>query len=454
MRSKRAFTLAETLITLTILGVVAAIVVPALINRQTEAANRTKLKKAMTMYEKALSTMILENDLKTNQALIDFGAEGTCDNTRPYFKTVEDGINNCRFKTADRIWWDISDIENPLIILKDNKKEETLETLRPLAKDTTDNTIYAMVGHIDNLGILRIDDLGVETGDNNLYLTKLYNFANNVGKNKEQKCDISCTIAKYGNNGECSSPVYDDETDSCTNCKSCNYVYNCNYAHNKCSISLYDENGKMQLSSEGCPIIDMHGNLDIQQCNSYTVPPEISILNNGVIQKIYKNDCNIEGESCRSHYLTQTKTNEQGQTIWYKDACSIDGKECQNITLSRYDGITTNTLDGFNKNSFSTDGTESSRTTIEIYDSTGTDLKQQIHLYKNGDGSYDVYSDMDGSGYGGISYNYDKNGNLTGINVNQRVLYDKNGNVVYDCSTRKCDFDGDYKLIDVYGAYY
>ena len=56
---KEGFTLAETLITLTILGVVAAITVPMLINKQTEAANRTKLKKAMAVYEKALNQMII-----------------------------------------------------------------------------------------------------------------------------------------------------------------------------------------------------------------------------------------------------------------------------------------------------------------------------------------------------------------------------------------------------------
>ena len=49
--TKQGFTLAETLITLTILGVVAAITVPSLINKQIESANRTKVKKAMAVYE-------------------------------------------------------------------------------------------------------------------------------------------------------------------------------------------------------------------------------------------------------------------------------------------------------------------------------------------------------------------------------------------------------------------
>ena len=45
--NKKAFTLAEVLITLTILGVVAAITIPSLVNRQGEVAARTKLKKAI-----------------------------------------------------------------------------------------------------------------------------------------------------------------------------------------------------------------------------------------------------------------------------------------------------------------------------------------------------------------------------------------------------------------------
>ena len=108
-KSLSGYTLAETLITLTILGVVAAITLPSLINKQIESANRTKVKKAMAVYEKALNQMIIDNDLKTNDDIIAFGKEKDinnrlCGSTRPYFKSVEDGNNNCRFKTADRVW--------------------------------------------------------------------------------------------------------------------------------------------------------------------------------------------------------------------------------------------------------------------------------------------------------------------------------------------------------------
>ncbi|MBQ7450542.1 type II secretion system protein, partial [bacterium] len=112
---KNAFTLAETLITLSILGIVAAITVPALVGRQIESQNRTKLKKAMTMYEKAINNMLIENDLQTETAFQTWAKTDATTNSYQeqlgYFKIAEmstkEGATNCRFKTADRIWWDI-----------------------------------------------------------------------------------------------------------------------------------------------------------------------------------------------------------------------------------------------------------------------------------------------------------------------------------------------------------
>ena len=88
---KNAFTLAETLVTVVILGIVAAIVVPNLINRQVENANRTRVKKAMAAYEKAINFIILENDIKSTEELKEFGEEETCKFSKSYFKTVQDG---------------------------------------------------------------------------------------------------------------------------------------------------------------------------------------------------------------------------------------------------------------------------------------------------------------------------------------------------------------------------
>ena len=141
-RSDRSgFTLAETLITLTILGIIAAITIPALINKQLDNANKTKVKKSMEAYEKALNQMVIENDIKGNISSAEgFRTSDNCSGTTNYFKKI-DQISNCRFKTSDKVWWDITNIENPIIILKDELKNEELSALQTKAKDISDKTV-------------------------------------------------------------------------------------------------------------------------------------------------------------------------------------------------------------------------------------------------------------------------------------------------------------------------
>lgn len=58
---KKAFTLAEVLITLTIVGVIAAIVIPSLINYTQEKALHTALKEAFSIFSQATKMVMLEN---------------------------------------------------------------------------------------------------------------------------------------------------------------------------------------------------------------------------------------------------------------------------------------------------------------------------------------------------------------------------------------------------------
>ena len=179
-KKEKGFTLAETLITLTILGVVAAITVPSLINKYIESSNRTKVKKAMSAYEKALNQMIIDNDVK--------GAVGAalnttnCTITTEYFKKIAG--SGCRFQTSDRVWWDITDIEHPIIMLNADYNEEELSALQDEAKDISEDDykyVYAMVGRRSD-DILRVNDLAYEYSNspspNGAYLVKLYNFIN------------------------------------------------------------------------------------------------------------------------------------------------------------------------------------------------------------------------------------------------------------------------------------
>ena len=224
-KKEKGFTLAETLITLTILGVVAAITVPSLINKYTETANRTKVKKAMAAYEKALNQMVIDNDIKSNIRVALYGNDiADCSNTtRPYFKVVEEDEYSlgCIFKTADGLWWNISDIEKPIISFDQNNLAPSI------AKDKKSKKAFYLIGRIDNNGILRINDKSyedsIQSGNaaNQDYMAKLYNFINNIKENKKDCTKEECTnVEKYlaglydghcGNEKKGCTDFYDDE---------------------------------------------------------------------------------------------------------------------------------------------------------------------------------------------------------------------------------------------------
>ncbi len=84
MKNKKAFTLAEILITLSILGLVAAIVLPTAINRAKDSANRTKLKKALSMYERAINNIVSDNDFKDINTMDEWGLKDGGDNSKTY----------------------------------------------------------------------------------------------------------------------------------------------------------------------------------------------------------------------------------------------------------------------------------------------------------------------------------------------------------------------------------
>ena len=176
MKNKKAFTLAETMIVLVILGVVAAITIPALVRNQIDSQNRTRLRKAMTVYDTAINKMVVENGIKSNDALInEFNADhnnNSCAKSRAYFKSTQDGANDCTFRASDGVWWNIEDITHPIIAFNENDLGE--------ADVMNSNKAFRLVGYLDDNGSLRVGDLANATGDDKDSLTKLYKFANNV----------------------------------------------------------------------------------------------------------------------------------------------------------------------------------------------------------------------------------------------------------------------------------
>ena len=121
-----------------------------------EAVARTKIKKSMTVYDLAITKMTVENDLRSDTELIKWSNEvDNCGNTVAYFKTANN--KSCEFKTSDGVWWDISDIMNPIIALS----IDDLHTAQ--AEGINGKTSFKLVVSFDRQsGAFRVDDLGYE----------------------------------------------------------------------------------------------------------------------------------------------------------------------------------------------------------------------------------------------------------------------------------------------------
>ena len=163
IRRNAAFTLAETMIVIVVLGIIATLTIPALVNKNKESVAKTKLRKAMAAYESAINKMIIENDLKSDTALTEWGNITNCTNSTNYFKKSKD-INGCIFKTTDGIWWNISDITRPVISFKEITTQNE-EQITANANNENDKTAFVLVGRFGNDGSLRVDDLAYETSN-------------------------------------------------------------------------------------------------------------------------------------------------------------------------------------------------------------------------------------------------------------------------------------------------
>ncbi len=127
-----AFTLAEVLITLSILGVVAAMTIPSLVNRHADMAALTKVKKAVSVYENLASAYMAQNQVSDLKLLAE-----NCDNIRSYFKVTKN--SGCLFTTPDGVYWSID--ENGYAYVQDSIKSPKFGVV-----------MWAVNGHVNGTG--------------------------------------------------------------------------------------------------------------------------------------------------------------------------------------------------------------------------------------------------------------------------------------------------------------
>ena len=192
-RMLKGFTLAETLITLTILGVVAAISVPALTRQQILKANRVKIKKAMANYETVVNKMIIENNLARSAEELDnyVKNDADCSNAYNYFKVIKK--EGCQFMTADRLWWDVGKNGSMSKAIVAFDKKENLTT--SIAGSDTNYKAFYFQTDFDNIGSLRVMDITYGWNKPSPSLILNYSKINRfLGKDEVMKlCDSTIT---------------------------------------------------------------------------------------------------------------------------------------------------------------------------------------------------------------------------------------------------------------------
>lgn len=152
MKNKTAFTLAEATIILSLLGLVAAIVIPSTVNSYNRSVNRTKMKQALETYNSVMKSIIFDQ-----KAVKSGNLDSTCPNNWQYFNVISTiDQNGCVFKTSNNVWWDITDISKPIVAVS----EKALAEAQDSNKGTNGKTSFQFTTSYDNKRhIFRINDL-------------------------------------------------------------------------------------------------------------------------------------------------------------------------------------------------------------------------------------------------------------------------------------------------------
>ena len=85
---KKGFTLAETLVTLSVIGVISALTLPTFINNAADAKIGPRLAKAVSAFEQANSAMLQDNSVDTliDGGMMDFSIQDTNNRNEAYLK--------------------------------------------------------------------------------------------------------------------------------------------------------------------------------------------------------------------------------------------------------------------------------------------------------------------------------------------------------------------------------
>ena len=238
---KYAFTMAEVISVLVILGIVAIITIPNIYKKVTEKVKKVKIEKALSVYHSAISEISHVNRKYTADDLNAYiNSDGNCTKAYEYFKVVQK--DGCQFMTADKLWWDIG--QNGSItktIVAFNKKDLTAEK----AYDLNSYKAFVFTAGVYNDSLVIVDpESGRNSGNFLMWIMsqKVYDYLNNtesgikycpIGASAEER--KGCLFLSGSENADCTTR---DERG--------------NISRNRCIYSYKDADGKTAYVFENC----------------------------------------------------------------------------------------------------------------------------------------------------------------------------------------------------------
>ena len=119
--NKKAFSLVENLVVITVTALIILITVPNVIQQRELKQNRISVRKSITLYNNVLNKYMIQSTAITRTAALNrivSGNSNDCARIREELNVQDIQGNQCIFATADEIKWDFSNPDKVIIGLK------------------------------------------------------------------------------------------------------------------------------------------------------------------------------------------------------------------------------------------------------------------------------------------------------------------------------------------------